>query len=65
MGNSDKDTEDDSLDIERNEKGQFVEQGEQQFTSEEARKYGEKYSWQNKREQNLKRLGLWEKYKDE
>lgn len=49
----------------RDDKGWFEEQGPGKFDSETAKKVAEETSYENHREKNLKRLGLWGEYKDE
>lgn len=47
---------------ERDEKGRFVSQGPNEgFDEEQGRETAEEHSWNNKRKENLKRLGLWDK----
>lgn len=45
-------------------KGEFEEQGPNKFDEEEAKQVASDTAWQNKREEILKRFGLWEEYKD-
>lgn len=50
---------------ERDSKGWFEEQGPGSFDSETAEEVAKETSYENHRKRNLKRLGLWEEYKDE
>lgn len=51
---------------ERDENGLFKEQGPSKgFDSESGKETAEKHNWSNRRKANLKRFGLWEKFKDE
>jgi len=50
---------------ERDEKGRFVTQGPSEgFDEEEGKGAAEEHSWSNKREENLKRLGLWKEIEE-
>lgn len=51
---------------ERDEEGLFKSQGPHEgFDEETAEEIAGEHSWNNHRKRNLKRLGLWERVKDE
>jgi hypothetical protein len=47
------------------ENGDFSENNEYSFDSDDGEKSASEHSWSNKRKENLKRLGLWEQVKED